>query len=729
MWQNNIYLNILLAFILILFALSLYILKNYRKTSNIYIIILLFVSIGIIAAEYVGLGFASLSLKILFDRIAFTGIATIPVLWLLAALRISNNKRRINYKTISLISFIPAILIILNFTNDFHGLMWKEIYAGGAAQNILIKEPGLLFWVFIGYAVIAGILSLSPVLEVLFREKYYYKSHLGLLTAVIFISFLFIILDNLEIQPFSYISLAPIITASGIIFLMFIFNRKRKNVILSIAVNKIVEKMSDGVFVIDTENRILDFNNSAAMIFKIKNKKIIGEDILKVMQDVNIISGDDMGDVDIGGILDKEKDNRLIKIEDDGNTAYYNISISAINDFQDIMIGKYIIFENYSDRVRAEKEAKYAGYYDKLTGLPNKSYFEKEVENIDRDINLPISIVIGGVNSMRIINEAFGREKGDIVLCTLAKIFKDSVKKDSIICRWGEDKFAFIFPKTSRKEVEDIINKLRRKISSCKEVEIPLSIALGSATKEKSTEDIVDIIMEAESNMFKRKLVESGSVSSSILSSLERTLFEKSHETGAHAKRLDNYARILGKNIGLAENKLDILSLLASLHDIGKVAITEEILLKKVKLTEDEWEAIKKHPVVGSNIVRSTRQISHVAEGILHHHEWWNGMGYPDGLKGEEIPIESRIISIVDAYDVMRNGRPYKKKMTREEAIEELRKCSGTQFDPALVEIFIEKVLHEEGEAKKKKTKRKESKSRAGKSSKKSSEKSHKKSV
>jgi HD-GYP domain-containing protein (c-di-GMP phosphodiesterase class II) len=105
-----------------------------------------------------------------------------------------------------------------------------------------------------------------------------------------------------------------------------------------------------------------------------------------------------------------------------------------------------------------------------------------------------------------------------------------------------------------------------------------------------------------------------------------------------------------------------------------------------------------------------------VAEGILHHHEWWNGMGYPDGLKGGEIPIESRIISIVDAYDVMRNGRPYKKKMTREEAIEELRRCSGTQFDPALVEIFIEKVLHEKAGVKEKKTKRKKAKSRVRKS-------------
>jgi len=138
---------------------------------------------------------------------------------------------------------------------------------------------------------------------------------------------------------------------------------------------------------------------------------------------------------------------------------------------------------------------------------------------------------------------------------------------------------------------------------------------------------------------------------------------------------------------------LNDLSLLSSLHDIGKIAITEEILLKKTRLTEEEWEAIKKHPVIGSNIAKSTTQIAHVADGILYHHEWWDGSGYPKGLKGENIPIEARIISIVDAYDVMRNGRPYKRKMSKTEAVMELKRCSGTQFDPNLVEIFLSKVL------------------------------------
>ena len=321
---------------------------------------------------------------------------------------------------------------------------------------------------------------------------------------------------------------------------------------------------------------------------------------------------------------------------------------------------------------------------------------------MDTPVRLPLSIVVGGVNGLRIVNEAFGRKKGDLILTILAKIFEKSVRKDSVVCRWGEDKFIFIFPKTFQEEAEKIIERIRKKIVNYKKAEVPLSMALGSATKEYPSENIGDIIIEAESNMFKRKLIEGGSVASSIISSLERTLSEKSHETEQHAKRMDNFARALGKNIGLTENILNNLSLLASLHDIGKVAITEEILLKKLKLTEEEWEAIKKHPVIGSNIVKSTRQIAHISEGILHHHEWWNGAGYPSGLKGEEIPIESRIISIVDAYDVMRNGRPYKKKMSKIEAIEELRRCSGTQFDTGLVEIFIKKVLHDEETIKKK---------------------------
>ena len=691
MWQDNIYLNVLLVSILVLFAASFYIIRYFKKTLNPYLVMLLFVSIGCMVAEYLMLGFTSLSLKIIFDRIAFTGIAAIPVLWFLAALKISNNDKYINYKTISLISLLPASLMILSFTNEFHGLMWKEVYLSNITPYLLIKEPNVLSWVFKSYSAVIGIFGLILILRILFKEKYYYREQSGLIMPVAVVSLLLITFGILGIEPFNYINITPIVIALCVMFLVFILNKRRKGMMQTIGANKIIDNMGDGVFILSPENKVVSFNNSAGIMFKIGSDNIIGKDILRVVPDINISE-----------MLSRDKSSKYVKIEDNGGTSYYSISTSNIKDFQDIMIGKYVIFRDYTDKVKSEEEIEYLGYHDNLTGLYNRAYFEREIKNMDTPVRLPLSIVVGGVNGLRIVNEAFGRKKGDLILTILAKIFEKSVRKDSVVCRWGEDKFIFIFPKTFHKEAEKIIERIRKKIVNYKKAEVPLSMALGSATKEYPSENIGDIIIEAESNMFKRKLIEGGSVASSIIASLERTLSEKSHETEQHAKRMDNFARTLGKNIGLTENILNNLSLLASLHDIGKVAITEEILLKKLKLTEEEWEAIKKHPVIGSNIVKSTRQIAHISEGILHHHEWWNGAGYPSGLKGEEIPIESRIISIVDAYDVMRNGRPYKKKMSKIEAIEELRRCSGTQFDTELVEIFIKKVLHDEETIKKK---------------------------
>jgi HD-GYP domain-containing protein (c-di-GMP phosphodiesterase class II) len=211
---------------------------------------------------------------------------------------------------------------------------------------------------------------------------------------------------------------------------------------------------------------------------------------------------------------------------------------------------------------------------------------------------------------------------------------------------------------------------------------------------DRNTQSIHEVIINAESNMYKNKLIEKESNGSSIIFALEQTLFEKSNETREHALRMKNSAVKLGKSINLASSQLDELSLLASLHDIGKVALPETILLKESKLTEKDWGIIKRHPGIGFNIAQSSAQINHVAKFILACHENWDGSGYPQGLAGEAIPIVSRIMFISDAYDVMTNARIYKKAMSQDNAIEELKRCAGTQFDPVLVNKFVEIITN-----------------------------------
>jgi len=189
--------------------------------------------------------------------------------------------------------------------------------------------------------------------------------------------------------------------------------------------------------------------------------------------------------------------------------------------------------------------------------------------------------------------------------------------------------------------------------------------------------------------MYQNKLSESRSSKSNIVQGLLNTLSAKSSETKEHAMRMTNLAFHFGEELNFSNSELNRLSLLATMHDIGKTTISEEILNKPGSLSEEEWKIVKRHSEQGYKIATASEEFALIADEILTHHEKWDGSGYPNGLKGEEIPYLARNISIVDAYDVMTNERPYSKAISKEEALTEIKECAGSQFDPELAEGFI----------------------------------------
>jgi HD-GYP domain-containing protein (c-di-GMP phosphodiesterase class II) len=289
-----------------------------------------------------------------------------------------------------------------------------------------------------------------------------------------------------------------------------------------------------------------------------------------------------------------------------------------------------------------------------------------------------------------LINDVFGHTEGDNLLVKTAEILKKVCRSDDILARWGGDEFVIILPKTNSKTAEDIMQRIKKECGKTSGQKIALSLAIGVAAKTEQAQDVQSILIDAESNMYKNKLTAKASLTSSIVFALEQALYEKSNETREHTDRIQDLAMRLGHSIKLPSGQLDELALLASLHDIGKVAIPENILLKKGNLTEKEWSVMKRHPEIGFNIANSSPQITHIAKPILSCHENFDGSGYPAGIKGHEIPVISRIVLIVDAYDIMTSGQAYKAAMNKKDAIKELRKCAGSQFDPVLVDKFIE---------------------------------------
>jgi diguanylate cyclase (GGDEF)-like protein len=319
---------------------------------------------------------------------------------------------------------------------------------------------------------------------------------------------------------------------------------------------------------------------------------------------------------------------------------------------------------------------------------------------LDSENQLPLSVITGDINGLKIINDAMGHSEGDRLLMTISNILTDIIPKKDIISRIGGDEFNILMPKTTGTEALAMIERIDAACGvynrSMNNELYNISISLGVATKLTMNESLERVIKAAEDNMYKRKLLESRSLHSAIISSMKTVLFEKSQETEEHARRLAKLTRTMGQVIGLKKQQFDELELFSTLHDIGKIGIDDHILNKPGKLTDKEWTIMKKHSEIGYRIAMASPELMSVADYILTHHERWDGKGYPQGLPGGNIPLLSRILAVADAYDAMTSDRPYRKAMPKEAAIEEILKNAGTQFDPEISRIFVELARKEQ---------------------------------
>ncbi|MFW6301589.1 MAG: HD domain-containing phosphohydrolase [Bacillota bacterium] len=357
---------------------------------------------------------------------------------------------------------------------------------------------------------------------------------------------------------------------------------------------------------------------------------------------------------------------------------------------------EFAFIVDISERKQRERELHYNFYHDNLTGLFNSTFIDRKADEIDRNIPANYSVIMADINGLRMINDSYGHKKGNQVIKKVASLLKSSIDEDEVLARYGGDEFIIYQPDSDEFTAEQTINRIDKNLKDLNEKECIITIGLGYATK-CNNETFYEVLNRAQRSLYKHKLIESNSDKNKIVKNSLNILGTKSQETKEHALRMTALAHKIGEKVGLNNEELNNLSLLATLHDIGKTYIPEEILNKPGNLTEEEWQLIKEHPERGSRIAAASEDFQDIAEEILYHHERWDGKGYPEGLKGQEIPLLSRIISIVDSFDVMTNERPYSKPMTKEDAIQELKNCAGTQFDPDLVKIFVS-VLENEPE-------------------------------
>ncbi len=346
-----------------------------------------------------------------------------------------------------------------------------------------------------------------------------------------------------------------------------------------------------------------------------------------------------------------------------------------------------------SDQKAREKEIEYLSYHDALTGVYNRIYLDREKKRLMESDMHPISVIVGDIDGLKFINDAFGHAVGDELIKHTANILKSCLREGDVIARVGGDEFNILLPKTDESEAHRIMKNMQREIKKFSSENMRLynfTVSLGYSTKYTREDNLNDCIKQADEYMYKRKLLERHSSHSAVIASMRETMNARGIETEEHCRRLADLSREMGMAMDLSEKEVNELVLLSSLHDIGKVGINDAIVKKATTMTNEEFEEMKKHPMIGYRIAMATHELQSIAPYILTHHERWDGLGYPQGLKGEEIPKASRIFSVLVAYDVLTCGRPYKQPVSKEEALKEIEENAGLQFDPAIAKIFVD---------------------------------------
>ncbi|MBQ2276917.1 MAG: diguanylate cyclase [Lachnospiraceae bacterium] len=609
--------------------------------------------------------------------------AFLPILQLIFVYTYCRKKQPFKWYQILLLCLVPGVTALACITNGSHHLFARAIIPMGNLPGGLLDytglytlDNGLICNIYVIFCYIIWIWSLVALLKhylnsaVLLRRNIAIFS-LGVILPMLFSALLSLsgldselygqviayVIGNVVMYAIAFES-APV--RMDALMLEVVFHNTEDLVIA-------LDKLGNVVFSNFYHKGIVAYEKKASFI----SYEVVLRDWLGILEYQESINGVELS-------LVVEGENRL-----------YEVSDRLIAEDTGKQIGRLIMLKDITEARKREKEQEYLYTHDVLTGVYNREVLNREFKKLDEE-NIAFSIIVGNLNGFKLINDTWGFAVGDELLVETTNILKRFAGKEDSIFRLAGDEFAMVLRNKGIKEAKEVVDKIRVACDEYHDDKKNLSISFGFASKSFECYDSRSVFHEANDNMRRKKILESKSMRSSYVDSLIKALGQSSYETETHSGRTKIMAAWLGREMGLNEGEISRLELLSLLHDIGKLSIPDQILMKPSRLDDKEFEIMKGHTENGYKIALSSPELAQIADDILYHHERWDGTGYPSGLKGRQIPKLARIICIIDSVDVMLHSRVYKEPMSLKDTIAELRASAGSHFDPDIANLYAD---------------------------------------